>query len=262
MLRFEITPIHFSPFTIHYSLFSLPAASNDAATNMAIDMALLETVPKATAIFRHYRWATPTVTFGYAQRINEVKTIVTDDVQLCRRPTGGGIVDHRNDWTYSLVLHSNLKAAQIPATELYAGIHQCLQQTLAAQTIETQLAPCPRGCEQPHLKSQISNFKPPGPSQCFTLPVANDVIHPNGQKIAGAAIKRTRQGLLIQGSIDRASLPDTFNFQRLSKALAHALAKRFNLELKTSVSYPHLPDEQRIEQARQRFESETWTKRR
>ena len=227
---------------------------------MAIDTALLDSAPQGTAIFRHYGWTEPTITFGYAQRLNEVKTVVAEGIHLCRRPTGGGIVDHCNDWTYSLALHSTLAAAHVPATKLYATLHQCIQQTLAGQNIATQLAPCSRGCKQPHFKSQISNLKSPGPSQCFTLPVANDVMYPNGQKLAGAAMKRTRQGLLIQGSIDRGALPDTFDFQDFGNALPEAFANQLNLNL--AEDHPPLPDEARVEQERQRFESVNWTQRR
>ena len=236
-------------------LIVLPYAANDAATNMAIDASLLDSAPKENAIFRHYNWTEPTITFGYTQRINEVKTVVPDNIKLCRRLTGGGIVDHRNDWTYALILNAQLKAAQIPATELYETIHRCIQQTLAIQSIETQLAPCPRACEETPAKS------PAGPSQCFVLPTANDVLQPNGKKTAGAAMKRSRKGLLIQGSIDRGALPETFDYKELSNTLPKLIADKLNLDLSTDRN--HLPDQQQyIQQERQRFESEHWTNKR
>ena len=45
----------------------------------------------------------------------------------------GYAFDHRTDWTYALIVHSQLKAAQIQANELYAAIHRCIQQALADQ---------------------------------------------------------------------------------------------------------------------------------
>ena len=149
--------------------------------------------------------------------------VFAENIQLCRRLTGGGIVDHRNDWTYALILHSHLEAAQIPATELYEKTHRCIQQALATQSIETQLAPCPRAC------GQTPANPPTGPSQCFVSPTANDVLHPNGKKIAGAAMKRTRQGLLIQGSINRSALPETFSYKELFNTLSEQIANSLNL---------------------------------
>ena len=235
-------------------LFVLPSTTNGAATNMAIDAALLASIPEESAIFRHYGWAEPTITFGYTQLINEVRSIVPDNIHLCRRITGGGIVDHLHDWTYSLILHSQIKAVRIPATELYLAIHKCIQQVLKAQSVKTQLAPCHRICKQEPGK------KITAPNQCFVHPTANDVLHPDGTKIAGAAIKRTRQGLLVQGSIDRNSLPEAFNFQMLSNTLSKALADM--LQLSFSKDCAHFLNEPKIQQERKRFENVAWIHKR
>ena len=53
-------------------LIALPNAYGDAATNMAIDAAILEGLPKGLAVFRHYGWLEPAVTFGYAQSYESV----------------------------------------------------------------------------------------------------------------------------------------------------------------------------------------------
>ena len=235
-------------------LIVLPDTSEDAATNMAIDASLLLSLPQDTAVFRHYGWSKPAATFGYTQYIDQVRNVFAENIQLCRRLTGGGIVDHRNDWTYALVLHSHLEAAQIPATKLYATIHQCIQEALADQSIDTRLAPCPRTCEQAPAKPVT------GPDKCFMLPAANDVIHPNGIKIAGAAMKRNREGLLAQGSIDRSALPNDFDFQGFSTAFSRILADALNLNL--SKDYKNLPKDKYIQRERQRFESVAWTHKR
>jgi hypothetical protein len=51
---------------------------------------------------------------------------------------------------------------------------------------------------------------------CFANPVVSDVIE-NGRKIAGAAQRKTRSGLLHQGSIQRGNLDERFRnaFARL-----------------------------------------------
>ncbi len=236
------------------SLILLPENAHDAATNMAIDASLLDSVPEKSAVFRHYGWTEPAITFGYTQRIREVRTVVPETIRLCRRLTGGGIVDHRNDWTYALILHAQLEAAQLPATELYEKVHQSVQNALADQTITTRLAPCPRAC------GQTPPPKPVGPSQCFVQPTANDILQPDGRKIAGAAMKRTRQGILIQGSIDLSALPETLDAPTFSRAFPAALAER--LQLKLSKDRKQLPNQQSLQAKYNQFMSAEWTARR
>src|SRR5687768_12129854 len=74
-----------------------------AADNMALDELLLSRAAEfGHPILRFYSWAEAAATFGYAQRIAEVESF-TLLRPLIRRPTGGGLVPHDRDWTYSLV---------------------------------------------------------------------------------------------------------------------------------------------------------------
>ncbi|MFT5622170.1 MAG: lipoate-protein ligase A [Bacteroidia bacterium] len=236
-------------------LIILPNAFGDAVTNMAIDASLLYTLPSGIAAFRHYGWTEPAITFGYTQHIAEVRATFTEDLRLCRRLTGGGIVDHRNDWTYALVLQTDLPAAHAPATELYATIHSCMQLALQAQSVPAELAPCPRQCDKtpPALDT---------PDQCFLQPTANDVTRPDGTKIAGAAMKRAREGLLVQGSIDRGALPDEFDYHTFAEAFQQALASQLAIPIGTTEDLRTLFSSPRIQQERERFESEAWINRR
>ena len=109
---------------------ALPNTFGDAVTNMAIDAALLANMPVGFAAFRHYGWREPAVTFGYTQEHHKVVSelesgnapieLAQTSATLTRRMTGGGIVDHRNDWTYALILNSFVSAASTPAYDLYA----------------------------------------------------------------------------------------------------------------------------------------------
>ena len=244
---------------------ALPNAFGDAETNMAIDAALLVSMPVGLAAFRHYGWLGPAVTFGYAQHYNRVVSQLASDhvpvepaqgsATLIRRMTGGGIVDHRNDWTYALILHSSVPAASRPATDLYAQIHDAISQSLAKTGIDSRLAPCPRHCEELPIAGDI-------PSHCFATPAANDVLHPDGKKIAGAAMKRSRQGLLIQGSIDRSVLPETFNFITFQELLLKYLSSTLNLEPSELEDIRPLLKSEQIERERQRFAGDAWNRRR
>ena len=223
---------------------------------MALDAALLYTLPKGIAAFRHYGWTEPAITFGYTQRISEINATFSEELRRCRRLTGGGIVDHRNDWTYALALQSDLPPAHRPATELYATIHRCIQLALESQSIQSQLAPCPRACGKLPAKERT------GPEQCFVQPTANDVIHLDGTKIAGAAMKRCREGLLVQGSIARDALSDDFDYQTFAEAFQQALANELAIPIGTVADLRTLFDSRRIQQERERFESATWINQR
>eukprot|EP01031_Cornospumella_fuschlensis_P044051 gene44051-53854_t len=65
---------------------------------MATDFLLLQRYPRATPRFRHYGWRGPAFTFGYSQKIAFVReslasAAVEPPFELCRRATGGGVVD-------------------------------------------------------------------------------------------------------------------------------------------------------------------------
>ena len=72
-----------------------------AATNMAVDEVLFLTANEP--VFRSYSWIRPSVSFGY---FTPWKSVVKrySERDLVRRWTGGGIVEHGEDFTYSLVL--------------------------------------------------------------------------------------------------------------------------------------------------------------
>ena len=238
-------------------LIELPNAFGDAATNMAIDAALLATLPAGVAVFRHYGWIEPAITFGYTQKYAEIQSVIADSSAiLCRRITGGGMVDHRNDWTYALILQNDIPAAHTPANQLYATLHQAIRGALSKQLIQSQLAPCPRKCgDQPTSPSRTA-------SQCFTTPAASDVLLPSGQKIAGAAMKRSRTGLLIQGSIDKTTLPDSFDFETFRAALVAELAQILNIPLTPVEDLSTLFNSERIQKERARYGSPEWLQKR
>lgn len=235
-------------------LISFPNAFGTAAQNMAVDATLLETLPANKALFRHYGWTEPSITIGYTQKLTNISTLVAPDCTICRRITGGGLVDHRNDWTYALIFGHQLAPQQLTANELYAQVHSCIQSALAAQAVTAHAAPCPRSC----------NATSPAPAnpECFKAPVQYDLINPEKQKIAGAAIKRTRQALLIQGSIDRSKLPVQFNDQQFSKQLVDAFSKHFELDQVPLDDYRPLLPSERVTELRQQFSSESWTQKR
>lgn len=198
-------------------LHVLPVRTAGAAENMALDFLLLQRYPAPAAPrFRHYEWRGPAFTFGYSQKIEFVRANLPagGPFGLCRRPTGGGIVDHRNDWTYTLVLPRGLALYDERATHSYRIVHECLAASLVA-------------LGQPAVVKTEGGTSDAGPGLCFQRAELYDVVSPQtGAKIAGAAQKRNKRGLLFQGSIEKGSIApvDWEDFSaRFSAALARAL---------------------------------------
>ena len=210
-------------------------------------------MPAKVALFRHYAWSEPTITFGYTQKWKEVHPQFLSSLIFCRRITAGGIVDHRNDWTYSLILGTSLGAVLKKSSEIYFTLHNCILAELTKQRIQCELASCPRQCSDTEI---------PEIAVCFQQAVTNDVVTKNGQKIAGAAIKRNRQGLLIQGSIDRQTLPNDFDFNIFSQGLVDELSRALDIPVGHNSDLHGLFNSTLIEQERVRFESARWLERR
>ena len=177
-------------------LHVLPVRTAAAAENMALDFLLLQRYPETVARFRHYEWRSPAFTFGFSQKLEFVRANLPagENFDLCRRPTGGGIVDHRHDWTYSLVLPRGHALYDERAAQSYRIVHECLARALVA-------------LGQP---AQVKTARDPGetgPGICFQRAELYDVVNPpTGAKIAGAAQKRNKHGLLFQGSVEKSSV--------------------------------------------------------
>jgi lipoate-protein ligase A len=155
------------------------------AWNMALDEALLETAPqRARPALRFYGWTEPAATFGYAQKYSRAAAL-TQLRPLVRRPTGGGLAPHDADWTYCLVFPPQHDWHRLRAADSYRRLHEWIRAAFARLDVPATLA------------AWRDNAVP---GQCFAGPEKSDLLW-QGRKIAGAAQRRTRTGLLIQGSV-------------------------------------------------------------
>lgn len=209
----------------------LPTRLAGAAANMATDFLLLQHYAEPErARFRHYGWHRPAFTFGFSQKLAWVQAQLSgnEPMDLCRRPTGGGLVDHRDDWTYALVIPRGHRVCDLRATESYRDVHQCLADALGELGRPAQVATdCsePASCltaRDPHDSTDAAPHRPAPAGICFQRAERHDVIDPStGAKIAGAAQKRTRHGLLFQGSVLRSMIAPVD-----SDALQHAFTAK------------------------------------
>lgn len=177
---------------------------------MAVDEWLLETA--SMPVLRVYRWAGEWGSVGYFGKIAEASAAFPG-LDLVRRWTGGGIVDHRADWTYTLVAPQGEPLAGWRGAESYRRIHEALAETLAAEGIAA--------------RSSAGDGET-GAALCFENPVSHDLIGVNGGKLAGAGQRRSRQGLLHQGSVATECRDKASSWAR-AKDFANRLSKTWEL---------------------------------
>lgn len=177
-----------------------------AALNMALDEVLLRGA--AVPMLRIYRWAQPAVSFGYFGKFAEVEA-AWPEREPVRRWTGGGIVPHGEDLTYTLIVPRAHPFAQRSARDSYRVIHEGVAALLRRAGLTVSVA------AQAHEKRSAA---------CFENPAESDVLTATG-KIAGAAQRRTQWGLLHQGSIQLSPLPDELR-ARLASQWASARTVR------------------------------------
>lgn len=220
--------------------------ARSAPMNMAVDEALLLTAgARGLPVLRFYQWDTPaTVSIGYVQRADAVPSGYT----FVRRPTGGGVVYHDHDFTYSAAVPEGHWLTGLDRTASYDWINRSVQQGLHSLRLAADLA-----------DQEIDGHVDRGSMVCFTNPTKYDLLL-GGRKIAGSAQRRTREGILHQGSLHFGG-PLPVGREQLAAALEAGFAAILNLELA-----PFAPGADLLafaeELAREKYASPLWNHRR
>jgi lipoyl(octanoyl) transferase len=166
---------------------------------MAVDEWLLQTVKRPT--LRVYAWDGLWASVGYFGDLDRERERISGR-QWVRRWTGGGTVDHAKDWTYTVVVPVQDPCARMRGGESYRWLHQALAQALEAEGVVAEWS---------------SRDGDPEQTLCFQNPVLHDLLT-DGHKLAGAGQRRTKCGILHQGSVAGLCVG------RASRARAEALA--------------------------------------
>ena len=169
---------------------------------MAIDECLLESCE--VPLLRIYRWSGEWGSLGYFGEIASARSAFPG-LQWVRRRTGGGVVDHRADWTYTIIDPAGGPLSGARGDESYRLIHQALAAALGEYGIECRLS-----------AGEGANDA----SDCFQNPVRRDLVSADGKKIAGAGQRRTQRGLLHQGSLALGKMPDSVLVENFATQLA------------------------------------------
>jgi lipoate-protein ligase A len=219
-------------------------SSHSAAMNMAIDEALL--LSAAVPSIRFYGWHSPALSFGYFGRFSNVATYAGER-DLVRRWTGGGIVFHGDDLTYSIILPSSDPVFRESSITIYEKIHRALVDTLNGIGEPAVVA---GGVDAGRTLATETTITASG-DNCFANPVRADVMV-DGRKVAGAAQRRTRRGLLHQGSIQGVAVTTDFA-QRFARRLS---ANRSQFEIDKKILKPAK------ELVEQKYGSDSWLHKR
>ena len=178
----------------------------EASLQMAVDRALLESTD--LPILRVYRWAQPCVTIGYFESLPDTE-VLYPGLPVVKRWTGGGTVVHGSDAPYSLIVPRSESFATVRPAESYRLIHGALASALRGAFPEVETA---------------RKAAPKCSSACFENPVVDDLLV-KACKIAGAGQRRSRAGLLHQGSIQAGStdFPQAQHFASLIAAVVRPI---------------------------------------
>lgn len=180
------------------------SGQRSAERNMEIDLQLLHTLDQHNKPILHfYDWIQPSATFGYfssPEALINMQAATNYGLQLAKRPTGGGMLFHEFDFTFSFLLPAIHPLFSLNTLENYRLVNQIVAKTIQ-EFVEKplELLCCHEG--KSHDK-ELRNF-------CMAIPTVYDVVS-NGRKLAGAAQRRTKLGFLHQGSISLQLPPDDF----------------------------------------------------
>lgn len=256
----------------------IPLDSGDAAENMAIDQALLESVgDHGRPTLRLYTWTQPTLSLGYFQPIGARRDHAESETLACvRRSTGGGAIVHHHELTYSVALPLDRERALPGERALHGGrigpsvgLYQQTHAAVAAALSEFNVRAVPFRSLGRAAKPKPTN----DPFLCFQRSAQEDLFL-SGYKILGSAQRKGRRAILQHGSLLLGTSPwapqlpgvreltsQSIPLQPLAESLATALATLLSIHWITD----EISRQERLRAEQivvQRFASDRWLGRR
>jgi len=168
----------------------------DAYMNMALDEALFLSFcddPKALPIFRIYRWVRPAFSLGVSQdpRLNlDLGKCRDRDFPFVRRITGGGIILHDQEITYSLVVPQGFFGSPRDISASFKAICEFLL------VFYRKLGLAPGFAVDYPFNGTVGKAT----KFCFSGREKYDIVV-EGKKIGGNAQKRNQKAIFQHGSI-------------------------------------------------------------
>ena len=176
----------------------LDTGIQSAESNMLLDEKLLsELDPNGVPILHLYKWAAQSATFGFfiaPKKHLDLEKAQKWNLDLGRRPTGGGIVFHIWDLAFSFLMPAGHRAFSLNTLQNYEFVNRAVLETVRAYF----------GLSGELIQQNGPDLGPGCQNFCMAKPTIYDVVH-QGVKIAGAAQRRRKQGYLHQGTISLAA---------------------------------------------------------
>lgn len=190
----------------------------DAFTNMAFDETLLRsyTTHLSPPTFRVYGWDPAALSLGYSQDARKELGAAASD-PFVRRITGGGIIKHGNELTYSLVCAKKDLGIPESVVSAYKAISLFLITFYKKLGLDAAFA-----CD---AAAPGEKFGIPS-AFCFESKEKYDIVI-GGRKLGGSAQKRSRNVIFQHGSIPLASLKELLGRPVNAPALSEVLVEAF-----------------------------------
>lgn len=179
----------------------IDSAPEPGSINMAIDEAILEGMEQEqkNPVLRFYTWSSPTLSLGYKQKLSFEQWQAlnpANNIDLVRRPTGGGAVLHHKELTYAVILPKKIISSNTAPHEDYKQINNALIAGLAVLGIKV-VTPQNKNHHDNSItckQTRKDNFL------CFSETALSDIAI-NNYKLIGSAQLRKRNSFLQHGSI-------------------------------------------------------------
>ncbi len=173
-----------------YTWKFIDSGSGSAQWNMAVDEALLYTFRENDLpILRLYRWERPSLSFGrfsHPAEVMNLHEIERSEASYVRRITGGGILVHGGDISYSLVVPRSF-VEERGVKESYRHLCGFLIKLYRDLGLDAAFA---HELQMPETKSPV----------CLAGTEAYDIII-GGRKIGGNAQRHARHALMQHGTV-------------------------------------------------------------
>lgn len=165
----------------------------DGAFNMALDEALLRTFKESegSPLLRLYGWEPSALSLGRYQDAPEVLNLEKCQqagVSIVRRITGGGVIYHGDELTYSIVCST----ADLPHETSVKGAYRALTGFLLHAYTTLGLSPVFAGEQSEAVHGRVPF--------CFAGHESYDILLA-GKKLGGNAQRRLKQAIFLHGSI-------------------------------------------------------------
>ncbi len=185
------------------------SGASGAAENMAFDEQIFKRyLEDGVGCLRLYRWQGPAFTYGFSQdpeKLLELKLCAADGVGVAKRITGGGVLFHEDEITYSFVCGKSDAGEPREVFVDYRNLCRFLIKFYASLGLTASFA----------LEAQSFSAKSVPHELCSGAYEKYDIVV-GGKKIGGNAQKRTRQAIFQHGAI-----PLRINWETCRRYIKH-----------------------------------------